>query len=267
MRGHFLPGGHRDATVPSLMEWRCFRYNQVDSTSDRAFDALARGEGRHADVFVADSQLSGRGTRGRRWMSQPGGLYLSAILQSRAMPAPGLWTIAGALAAYDTAERFSAEVELDWPNDLVSKEGAKVAGVLAESRGLKGTGAAIFVLGIGINVMNSVLPESLDRTQPTTCLAELGEQVTLESVELTLLDTLKTRVTQGLISVESLYSDFYDRSAQRGVEVKVEIAENSVEGRFDGIDPDGSLRLFDSDSGTHRRVSIAYARSMRPLSS
>ena len=34
----------------------------------------------------------------------------------------------------------------------------------------------------------------------------------------------------------------------------------------DGIDPDGSLRLFDLGSQTHRRVSIAYVRSMRPLS-
>ena len=248
------------------MEWRCFRYNQVDSTSDRAFDALSRGEGRHGDVFIADSQMTGRGTRGRKWMSQSGGLYLSAILQSRSMPPPGLWTIGGALAAYDTAARFGADVALDWPNDLVSTSGAKVAGVLAESRGLKATGGAVFVLGIGMNVMHAVLPETLDRKQPTTCLADLGDQVTLESVDLTLLAALKTRVTQGLTSVASLYEDFYERSAQRGAHVRIEVADKGVEGRFEGIDPDGSLRLFDPDAGALRRISIAHVRSMKTLS-
>lgn len=246
--------------------WRCFRYDQVDSTSDRAFDALSRGEGRHGDVFLADSQMSGRGTRGRKWTSQRGGLYLSVILQSKAIPPPGLWTIAGALAAFDTAARFGADVALDWPNDLISKKGDKVAGVLAEARGLKATDDAVFVLGIGMNVMHSVLPETLDRQQPTTCLADLGDQVTLEAAERTLLDTLQTRVAQSLISAESLYGDFYEQSAQAGLEVEVEIAEKSVVGRFDGIDSDGSLRLFDAGSGTYRRVSMAYVRSMRPVS-
>lgn len=245
------------------MDWRCFRYDQVDSTNDRAFDALARGEGRHGDVFLAESQLSGRGTRGRQWTSQPGGLYLSVILQSPEIPPTGLWTIAGALATHDTAERFGADVALDWPNDLISKDGGKVAGVLAESRGLKPAEGAIFVLGIGMNVTNSVLPESLDRERPTTSLDELADQVTLEAVELTLLDRLKTRVTQACDSVETLYADFYERSAQRGVQVRVEVAEQTIEGRFDGIGKDGSLRLFDSESGTHRSVLIAYVRSMR----
>ncbi len=249
------------------MEWRCFRYDQVDSTNDRAFDALARGEGRHGDVFVADSQLSGRGSRGRRWLSEPGGLYMSAILQSRSMPPPGLWTITGALAAHDTAARFGAEVELDWPNDLVSMEGAKVAGVLAESRGVKATGGVVFVLGIGMNVLSSVLPESLDRAQPTSCLAKLGDQVNLHAVELTLLDRLKSRVTQALISVESLYSDFYERSAQAQLHVQVDIADQTIHGHFDGIEPDGSLRLLDRSTGTHQRVSIAYVRSMRTAAS
>jgi BirA family biotin operon repressor/biotin-[acetyl-CoA-carboxylase] ligase len=247
------------------MDWRCFRYDQVDSTSERAFDALSRGEGHHGDVFIADSQLSGRGTRGRQWLSEPGGLYMSVILQTRSMPPPGLWTITGALAAHDTARRFGADVALSWPNDLVSKGGAKIAGVLAESRNSKAEGGTVFVLGIGMNVIHPVLPSSLDRGQPAASLFELAPDVTLESVELTMLDRLRTRVTQALISVESLYSDFYERTSQAGARVAVEVADQRVEGRFDGIDPDGSLRLFDVSTGTHRRVSMAYARSMRTV--
>ncbi|WP_419190968.1 biotin--[acetyl-CoA-carboxylase] ligase [Saltatorellus ferox] len=235
----------------------------MDSTSDRAFDALERGDGRHGDVFIANAQLTGRGTRGRRWASQEGGLYLSVILESPTIPPPGLWTLAGALAAHDAASRFGASVDLDWPNDLVSDRGAKLAGVLAESRGLRPGGTAIFVLGIGMNVMGTVPSESLDRDRPVISLESLGTAVTLEAVELLLLAALEVRVDQALENVASLYDDFYERCVQRGKGVVVDVAQTRVEGRFDGLTADGSLRIFDAAAGSYRRVSMAHVRSLR----
>lgn len=247
------------------MWWRTFRYQTVDSTSDRAFDALERGEGRHLDVFIARSQLTGRGTRGRRWTSHEGGLYLSVILESPSIPPPGLWTIAGALAVHDAATELGATVELDWPNDLVSMEGGKVAGVLAESRGLRATGAAIFVLGIGVNVLGRPASEELDRVRPTTSLDSLASSVSLEGAERALLEALEERVKQALRSPGSVYGDFYARCAQRGAEVAVDVGETRVTGRLEGLTPDGSLRLLDPVTGTHRRISIAHVRSVRAL--
>ncbi len=188
---------------------------------------------------------------------------MSAILETDLMPPPGLWTIAGALAAHDTAVRFGAPADLDWPNDLVSKEGAKIAGVLAESRGLNASSTAIFVLGIGINVMKPVSEEALDRQRATANLEELGEDVTLEAVELILLGALETRTMQAIESPEALYGDFFDRCVQSNRHVVVDVAETTVSGRLDALTADGSMRLFDPETGNHRSVSIAHVRSVK----
>ena len=50
------------------MEFRIFEHGVVDSTSDRAFAALAEGSARHGDVHVATGQTAGRGRRGSRWV-------------------------------------------------------------------------------------------------------------------------------------------------------------------------------------------------------
>ncbi|MFT7170354.1 MAG: BirA family biotin operon repressor/biotin-[acetyl-CoA-carboxylase] ligase [Paracoccaceae bacterium] len=245
------------------MHWRCFRYEIVDSTSDRAFDALESGDGRHGDVFISETQLAGRGTRGRRWASEPGGLYMSVILESPSIPLPGLWTIAGALAAHDAATRFGASVGLDWPNDVIAQNGAKLAGVLAESRGLQPGGAAVFVLGIGMNVIGHVPEEQLDRKRQVVTLEEIGCDVTKEALELILLAALEVRVLQAADAPETLYADFYARCVQGGHDVILEVGETTVTGRLEGLTPDACLRILDPDTGDHQRVSIAHVRKMR----
>jgi len=244
------------------MEWRRFFYDEVDSTNDLAFDALARGEGRHGDVFIATSQREGRGTRGRRWTSEPGGLYLSVILESPSMPPPGLWTVAGALACHDVATAFGVDAALDWPNDLVSTSEAKIAGVLAESKGLGGRSPTIFVAGIGMNVCREVLPEALDRARPVVSLAQLAGNVTLETATARLLDSLQARVEQALERPGTLYGEFYGHCLLSGQEVVVDVAGQQVEGRFEGLGADGTVRLIDPATGSAKSVSIAHVRRL-----
>ena len=63
------------------MTLRVLRHGIVDSTSERAFAALADGSARHGDVHVAEGQSAGRGRLGRLWASAPGeGLYASLVL-------------------------------------------------------------------------------------------------------------------------------------------------------------------------------------------
>ncbi|MEM8709619.1 MAG: biotin--[acetyl-CoA-carboxylase] ligase [Planctomycetota bacterium] len=234
----------------------------MDSTNDCAFAALESGSGRHGDVFIASSQRAGRGTRGRQWTSRPGGLYLSAILESPQMPPPGLWTVSGALACHDLAEDVGVLARLDWPNDLVSTSEEKIAGVLAESRGLSESGPAIFVLGVGINVAEAVNESQLDRERPVASLAELGGSMTLDETLEQLLVRLGERVDQALQRPGSVYGAFFDRCQQSGRDVIVDVAGHEVEGRFEGLAGDGSLRLI-SREGTAKTFSIAHVRSLR----
>ncbi len=60
--------------VYALHGWEVRAYEQVVSTMDFAHELVA---GRRSAIVVARSQTAGRGSHGRQWLSQIGGLYLS----------------------------------------------------------------------------------------------------------------------------------------------------------------------------------------------
>jgi biotin-(acetyl-CoA carboxylase) ligase len=104
------------------MQFRLIEHGLVDSTSERAFEAIAARTARHGDAHVATAQTSGRGRLGRAWHSAPGeGLYLSVILFPGPPPLspPGL-TMAAGLAVLDAVRGLGlGSAQLKWPNDVV----------------------------------------------------------------------------------------------------------------------------------------------------
>ncbi|MDZ7669632.1 MAG: biotin--[acetyl-CoA-carboxylase] ligase [Gammaproteobacteria bacterium] len=121
---------------------------------------------RHAPVngslYTAELQLSGRGRRGRRWMS-PFGANL-AISMGIAVDRPaadlGGASLVVGLAALDALEQFGIDgLALKWPNDLLLNE-AKLGGILIELAQAQGTE---LVVGLGLNVS---LPDSARRGLP-----------------------------------------------------------------------------------------------------
>lgn len=104
---------------------------------------------------------------GRIWESPAGNLLASTIVRLHASDPPAsTLAFVAALAVYDTVRQIAPEisVQIKWPNDLLSGEGAKLCGMLLERAG----GAV--VVGIGLNLVSH--PQGL--TQPVTDLAALG---------------------------------------------------------------------------------------------
>jgi BirA family biotin operon repressor/biotin-[acetyl-CoA-carboxylase] ligase len=103
-------------------------------------------------VCAALEQTSGRGRRGRQWLTPPGqGVCLSLAWRFADWRAD-LATIplAAGVAARRALHALGAQgIGLKWPNDLVVA-GGKLGGLLAECRA-DGAGAVI-VIGIGINL-------------------------------------------------------------------------------------------------------------------
>ena len=104
---------------------------------------------------------------GRSWESPAGNLFASTIvrLQPTDPQAPSLAFVA-ALAVRDTLHQIAPEcvVQIKWPNDVLSADGAKLCGILLDR-----TGDAV-VVGIGINLTSS--PEIPGRA--TSNLKALG---------------------------------------------------------------------------------------------
>ena len=247
------------------MKLRPIRHGLVDSTNERAFAALAAGSALHGDVHVAEGQSGGRGRLGKKWESPRGeGLYLSAVLLPRSAPPPAAWTVAGALAVVDaTADLGVAGVGLEWPNDVVVA-GAKLAGVLVETRGWDLERPA-YVLGIGVNVGQREFPRALRARRAATSLALLGSALELGRVEAALLRRLAERVEQ--VEHEhhaQLAADYLAASRLAGRTVRATTAEGTLQGNLVELSLTGGALLATAD-GAHQRIALEFLRELAPL--
>jgi len=210
---------------------RIHRHGLVDSTSERAFEALQRGEALHWDVHVASGQSAGRGRRGRAWESAEGeGLYMSAVLAAPTpSPSPAGWSLAAGLAVRDTVTSLGlGSSRLKWPNDLLIGE-AKLAGTLVEGRGL-GEEAHWFVLGIGLNVRQREFPRDLTEERPVTSLLLEGIDVQPDEILDPLILALASRLDGLESDPEALSADFLEALGCRERQVRVRHGTEALEG-------------------------------------
>src|SRR5918998_5892150 len=107
-------------------------HEEIDSTQRRARE-LARGGAPHGTLVISKVQTGGRGRRGRRWGSPPGGLWMSLVLRPDfdASLAPRI-TQTAAVGLSKALRNFGLGARIKWPNDLLVA-GRKVCGILAES--------------------------------------------------------------------------------------------------------------------------------------
>jgi BirA family biotin operon repressor/biotin-[acetyl-CoA-carboxylase] ligase len=127
---------------------------EIGSTNDRARAALAEPGGNGLAV-VADRQMAGRGRMGRSWLSPSGTNLLLSVGLRLDLPIERAWWLAAAAALAVRAAAASvasaAQLAVRWPNDMVTSDGLKVAGLLTETQ-VEGERVVGAVIGIGINV-------------------------------------------------------------------------------------------------------------------
>ncbi len=117
----------------------------------------------------SDIQTGGYGRTGRSWVSDTGGLWLSAVL-----PCPGPrepWSILPLAAGWAVIKALNglhvSGLRLRWPNDILSDQ-RKLAGLLVERHS-----ADTAIVGIGINIFNSAETADPVLHGMTTRLADL----------------------------------------------------------------------------------------------
>ena len=141
-----------------------FRYERLPSTNQVVWELLAAGV---EPPFAATAryQTAGRGQWGRTWVSEPGGLYLSAIIATPPAPQsdrtaalPLTLAVAWGIAA--TFQSLNIPVQLKWPNDLLLSN-RKLGGILCQQRQRGQQTPAATAIGVGINWANAVPPQAI----------------------------------------------------------------------------------------------------------
>ena len=127
--------------------------DEVDSTNDYIKRYLSFGEDR---IVVSKRQTGGKGTKGRSFLSDEGGVYLTALNFYSGLPARDAFLIMAhaAVSVCKTAEAFGLLPEIKWAND-VFLNGKKLAGILVENS-LECGSVKSSIVGIGLNVCNDL---------------------------------------------------------------------------------------------------------------
>ncbi|MGE0161191.1 MAG: biotin--[acetyl-CoA-carboxylase] ligase [Gemmatimonadales bacterium] len=239
------PGAWAEAWAVPVVEI----YESIGSTNDRALD-LAASVGGALAVVIADEQTAGRGRRGARWHSPPGGgLWMSLVLPSP-RPSPHASLLVG-LAVAEAIEALAPEIRvgIKWPNDLMVR-GGKLGGILCES-----TGAAI-VAGIGINVRAlGTTPATSLAYRATSLEVECGKSFATSDLAGCIVERLKGR-SWGLDAEVS--EALAGRDALLGAAVETE--EHGA-GVARGIDRSGAL-ILERPDGSRVRVVAGSVRAL-----
>jgi BirA family biotin operon repressor/biotin-[acetyl-CoA-carboxylase] ligase len=228
------------------------RYPVLDSTSDEARRLAAAGE--QGPLWIlAERQTSGRGRRGRSWVSEPGNLFATLLLGCAApLEHCAQLSFAAALAAGDAVASFapSARVTLKWPNDVLL-EGRKTAGILLEATNAAAGKEPSLLIGVGINLTS--FPAATE-FPATSVAAVTGSAPPPDAV----LQRLAARWEDWFAVWQArgfspLREAWLARAAGFGDRLTARIGERELYGVFEDMDQDGALLLRSAD-GAQRRI-------------
>ncbi len=244
---------------------RLIQHGVVDSTNERAFAALAAGEAQDGDMHVARGQSQGRGRMRRHWESATDeGLFLSYLhLPASPGPLPTAMTMAAGLALADSLDELGFRAaQLDWPNDVVVG-GAKLAGILIESRGFN-PAHPHFVVGIGVNVAQYSFSSELQAERAVTSLALEGLETDPMTLTAALGPHLATRFAQAMHDEPGLAAAYSAATGLLGVPVEVTQSGLASRGILRSIDLRGGLLLETGQKPL--RIQLAHVHGVRRTS-
>jgi len=222
-------------------------FEVIDSTNDQLLNRMANGVAPW--VSVAEQQTSGRGRRGRHWVSPYGqNLYMSFSwpVEGGIASLQGLSLAVGVVVAEVLTELGVKGVGLKWPNDLLGANG-KLGGILIDVTG-DPQGDLVAVVGMGVNL---VLQESELTAigQPATGVRGMGLSCTRTE--------LASRFVVGMASLfkgyeregfECYQQRFTSMDMFKGSGVKMMLGEQVILGEALGVDNLGQYLVKREDT-------------------
>jgi BirA family biotin operon repressor/biotin-[acetyl-CoA-carboxylase] ligase len=226
--------------------------DEIDSTSSRLLERAAEGAP-SGTCLAAEWQNSGRGRRGRTWISTLGGSLTFSLLwrfERGAGHLGGLSLAVGAAVARALTDCGVERVQVKWPNDVVA-DFRKLAGILVETSG-EIQGPSVAVIGVGVNYR--LAERVLDRIdQPVTDVSQCSASAPSRSALLArLLGSLAAALDEferhGFAASRDAWRAMH---AYQGRRVRVVPArEPAFDAEVIDVAPDGALVVATEDGRT-----------------
>ncbi len=224
-----------------MKEIKRIHFEELPSTNDYAKDRRAEGQ----DLIVtAKKQTGGRGTKGRSFSSDEGGVYLTKLTFYEDFPARDAFKIMAnaAVSVCETLSFFGIESVIKWVNDIYVND-KKICGILIENV-FSSNQIRSSVVGIGLNVCNA-LPEELSKIA-TTMYQQMGKIFTIEEVTERLIAEL---------SKERTMEEYLSRIGYMGRKATLLFGDERVPATLLSVDKEGGLWV--DVHGEKRRLTAA----------
>lgn len=192
---------------------------------------------------IATKQTAGKGTKGRSFSSNIGGVYLTKLTFYDNFPVKSAFKLMQrtAVAVCETLVFFGLKPKIKWANDVFVGD-KKICGILIENL-LQNQFVHASIVGVGLNVCNT-LEDELSLIA-TTMQRETGKNFDVEQVTQKLIENLYTA---------GLEEKYYDYLGWIGEEVTLSTQDKEYLATLVGVDETGGL-IVNIDGQAKRFVS------------
>ena len=144
------------------MSIKLIKFKIVKSTNDIAIKLIKKNK-THPTLIFSEKQTKGRGTMGKKWISQKGNLFISIFFEiDQKRINFKQFAILNAFLLRKLLSKFiSKKIKIKWPNDLLYKK-EKISGILQEL--IIHNQKNYLIVGIGINTNNAPKNKSFSST-------------------------------------------------------------------------------------------------------
>ena len=161
------------------MKFEIFKFKSVTSTNDVAINLIKEKQKEFGCVY-ARIQTKGRGTRGRKWISDEGNLFVSIFFPLKNdYPRFNEFSIINPIIISGVIKHFCEKknINLKFPNDVFVNR-KKICGILQEL--ITVNSKKFLIIGIGINIVSN--PKINNKYQATNILLETKKKPTIKDI-------------------------------------------------------------------------------------
>ena len=151
------------------MKFEIYKFEKVTSTNDVAIN-LIKKEKKQSGCIYAHTQTKGRGSNGKKWISQKGNLFSSLFFSlKQSYPAFYEFSIINPIIVSDVIKHFCdiKKINFKFPNDIFVNN-KKICGLLQEI--ITFNDKKFLIIGIGINIISN--PDIKNKYEATNIFSE-----------------------------------------------------------------------------------------------
>ncbi len=160
------------------MKFKIFKIETITSTNDAAVNLIKKNE--NSGLVYAKNQTRGRGTRGKKWISNKGNLFVTLFFPlEKNFPSFSEFSIINPVIISEEIIKYYAnkKVTLKFPNDIFLN-GKKICGILQEI--ITFNNINYLIIGIGMNVISN--PEIINKYKATNLLTETKKRIHIKII-------------------------------------------------------------------------------------